>query len=123
MEDPDYENGKTVDAFAAAEALGFKLFFSFDMTYNWQEADMVNLVKTHASSPSAFLWKGEVLVSTYSGEGKGDAFWAGFKSDLANAGVKISLAPAFTGYRDPSSASSLLSSFPSIDGFFNWWSW
>lgn len=44
------------------------------------------------------------------------------KSTLASAGVQVSFAPAFTSYRDPSLASSLLSTFPSIDGFFNWWS-
>lgn len=110
-------------AYAAAEALGFKLFISFDMTYNWAEADMVNLVKSYATSSSAYLWKGKPLVSTYSGESQGDAFWLSFKSTLASEGVDIVLAPAFTTYRDPSLASSLLSIFSSIDGFFNWWSW
>lgn len=112
-----------VDAFTAAEALNFKLIISFDMSYDWQEADMVSLVASHASSSSYFLWDNTPLVSTYSGEGNGDAFWSSFKSTLAARGITITLAPAFTSYRDPSLANSLLSNFPSIDGFFNWWSW
>jgi glucan endo-1,3-alpha-glucosidase len=69
------------------------------------------------------LYNGGVLVSTFSGEANGDAFWAGVKSSLASQGIKITLAPAFISFRDPSQANTLLSSFPSIDGFFNWWSW
>lgn len=119
----DYEVGKIVDAYAAAEAVGFKLFYSFDMSYSWSQTDMVSIVATHAKSPSTYLWNGNVLVSTYSGESYGDSFWSSFKSALQGQGIKIILAPAFTSYRDPSAANSLLSTFPSIDGFFNWWSW
>lgn len=119
----DYEVSKTADAFTAAETLGFKLFYSFDMSYSWAQSDMVSLVVSHATNPSAFLWDGKILVSTYSGESLGDSFWSSFKSTLASQGVNIILAPAFTSYRDPSDANGLLSNFPSIDGFFNWWSW
>lgn len=119
----DYEVGKIDDAFTVAESLGFKLLYSFDMTYSWASDDMVNIVASHANSSAMFKWKDNVLVSTYSGDSQGEDFWSGFKSSLANKGFTISLAPAFTSYRDPSSADSLLSTFPSIDGFFNWWSW
>lgn len=122
----DYETDKLVDAYAAAESLNFKLFMSFDMSYTWSVTDMVNIVSAHASSSAQYLWNGDVLVSTYSGDSGStatDSFWSGFKSDLASQGITISLAPAFTTYRDPSLASSLLSTYPSIDGFFNWWSW
>ncbi|KAL2353252.1 glycoside hydrolase [Cryomyces antarcticus] len=68
-------------------------------------------------------WQGDVLVSTYSGEPYGDSFYSGVKSALSAEGTIISFTPAFTSHRDPSEASSLLSAFPSIDGFFNWWSW
>lgn len=84
---------------------------------------MVNIVMNHSSSPSNFKWGDNLLVSTYSGESYGEDFWAGFKSALLDQGVNITLAPAFTTYRDPSDTSSLLSTFSSIDGFFNWWSW
>ncbi|KAG2040412.1 glycoside hydrolase family 71 protein [Suillus americanus] len=119
----DYEVDRIVDAYLAAEALGFKLFYSFDMSYTWQQSDMVNIVANHSSSPSTFLWNNTILVSTYSGESYGEDFWASFKSALQSQGIDIILAPAFTTYRDPSDAASLVSTFPSIDGFFNWWSW
>ncbi|KIJ64933.1 glycoside hydrolase family 71 protein [Hydnomerulius pinastri MD-312] len=119
----DYEVDRIVDAYAAAEALNFKLFYSFDMSYTWAQSDMVNIVMNHSSSSANFMWKDTLLVSTYSGETYGEDFWAGFKSALAAEGINITLAPAFTTYRDPSEASTLLSTFPSIDGFFNWWSW
>lgn len=121
----DYEVGKMPDAFAAAEAANFKLLFSFDMSYDWVESDMVSLVATYASSAAMYKYNGKVLVSTYCppGANQDDSFWSGFKSDLANQGVDILLAPALTSYRDPSDAPGMASSFPSIDGFFNWWSW
>ncbi|KIK69895.1 glycoside hydrolase family 71 protein [Collybiopsis luxurians FD-317 M1] len=119
----DYEVSKYPDAFAAAEAADFQMFISFDMTYNWAEADMVSLVQTYASSPSYYKWNGNPLVSTFAGDAQDNNFWASFKSDLANAGIEISLAPAFIDFRDPSSATSMFSTYTSIDGFFNWWSW
>lgn len=111
-------------AYAAAEARGgFQFFYSFDMNYGWQQTDMVNIVARHASSAATYKWKNAVLVSTFNGDSYGETFWAGFKSALKAKGVTVSFAPAFISYRDPSRASALLSSFPSIDGFFNWWSW
>ncbi|KAJ3985552.1 glycoside hydrolase family 71 protein [Lentinula detonsa] len=118
-----YEISKYPDAFAAAEAANFQMFISFDMTYDWAEADMVSLVQTYATSPSYYKWNGNPLVSTFDGDAQDDDFWAGFKSDLANEGVTISLAPAFIDYRDPSEATTMFSTYTSIDGFFNWWSW
>lgn len=122
-ETPNYEDGQMAYAYAAAEALNFKLWISFDMTYDWAEADMVTLITAHATSSAAYQWNGAPLVSTYSGEGEGDSFWTSLKTTLSGSGIDIVLAPAFTKYRDPSDAASLLSDFSSIDGFFNWWSW
>ena len=119
----DFATANITEAYTAAEAAGFKLFYSCDMSYTWQQSDVVSLISKHAKSPSTMLWEGNLLVSTYSGESYGDSFFAGVKSTLAAQGITISLAPAFTTYRDPSKTSSLLSTFPSIDGFFNWWSW
>ncbi|KAI0092244.1 glycoside hydrolase [Irpex rosettiformis] len=125
----DYEASRLVDAYAAAATFSnpdFKLFISFDMSYSWSVSGMVSIVTAHADSPAQYEWNDKVLVSTYSGDtgsyGNVD-FWSGFKSNLANQGVSISLAPAFTTYRDPNLASKLLSTYPSIDGFMNWWSW
>lgn len=121
----DYEVSKMPDAFRAAESSNnFKLLFSFDMNYPWESAAMVSLLSTYAKSPAMYRWKdGKVLVSTFNGESKGDAFWKGFKNELKAKGVEVTLAPAFTGYRDVNRAQEMLGNFPSIDGFFNWWSW
>ncbi|KAF7318311.1 hypothetical protein HMN09_00339900 [Mycena chlorophos] len=119
----DYEVDRIDDAFTVAENLGFKLFLSFDMSYSWAASDIVSITASHASSSAMLTWNGKVLLSTYSGESYGDSFWSGIKSSLANEGIQVSFAPAFTTYRDPSLANSLISTFSSVDGFFNWWSW
>ncbi|KAI0322382.1 glycoside hydrolase family 71 protein [Amylostereum chailletii] len=105
------------------ESANFSLFFSFDFAHTWDAPSMVSLVAAHADSPSTFRWNGDVLVSTFNGQTNDDAFWANLKSTLSAQGITISLAPAFTSFRDPSQANTLLSTFPSIDGFTNWWSW
>ncbi|KAJ7878022.1 glycoside hydrolase family 71 protein [Mycena leptocephala] len=119
----DYEVDRVATAFVAAENANFKLFFSFDMSRSWQQSDIVSLVAAHASSRAMLTYNGGVLVSTFEGEGNGNDFWAAIKTSLANEGIKITFAPAFISFRDPSQTGTLLSSFPSIDGFFNWWSW
>ncbi|KZT25212.1 glycoside hydrolase family 71 protein [Neolentinus lepideus HHB14362 ss-1] len=119
----DYETNRIADAYTAAEPLGFKLLYSFDMSYSWTQDTIVSLVAAHHTSTSTYLWNNQVLVTTYSPTNTTDSFWAGVKSSLASQGITISLAPALTVYRDPSLATGLFSSFPSFDGFFNWWSW
>ncbi|KZT10864.1 glycoside hydrolase family 71 protein [Laetiporus sulphureus 93-53] len=119
----DYEVDRLVDAYSVAEAQGFKLFFSFDMSYSWSSDDMVALVTNYSSSSATYTYNGDVLVSTYSGESYGESFWEDFKTTLANDGVTTCFAPAFTTYRDPDDADDLVNTFASIDGFFNWWSW
>lgn len=89
----------------------------------WNVAKMTTQITAHASSARTYRWNGKVLVSTYAGSDRGDAFWNQLKTSCANAGVPIAFAPAFTDYRDPAGASGLISKFTSIDGFFNWWSW
>ncbi|KAJ3737771.1 glycoside hydrolase family 71 protein [Lentinula guzmanii] len=118
-----YEQTKYPDAFAAAQAADFDLFISFDMTYEWETTDMVNLVKQYASSSNYYKWEGKPLVSTFGGDSDSNDFWTTFKIDLANAGISISLAPAFVDYREPDEATQMFSNFTAIDGFFNWWSW
>ncbi|KAE9402282.1 glycoside hydrolase family 71 protein [Gymnopus androsaceus JB14] len=119
----DYEVDRYTDAFAAAEAADFKFFISFDMTYDWASADMVSLVQTYASSSAYYQWNGLPLVSTYDGDNQDNDFWQDFKDALEDAGITISLAPAFVDFRDPSEATGMFETYTSIDGFFNWWSW
>jgi len=118
-----YEPDQIASAYSVAEPLGFKFFFSFDFSNGWDVASMASLISAHASSQSTFKWGNDVLVSSFNGEAMGDTFWEDLKTSLSSQGVSISLAPAFTSYRDPSLAQTLLSNFPSIDGFTNWWSW
>ncbi|KAJ7266343.1 glycoside hydrolase family 71 protein [Mycena rebaudengoi] len=114
----DYEVDRVATAFVAAENANFKLFFSFDMS-----RPCASLVSSHASSRAMLTFNGGVLVSTFAGENNGDGFWAGIKTSLRNQGIKVTFVPAFISFRAPSRVNELLSSFPSIDGFFNWWSW
>jgi glucan endo-1,3-alpha-glucosidase len=93
------------------------------MGYSWSANDMVNIVSAHASSSAMYKWNNRVLVSTFSGKSYGNAFFAGLKSSLASKGLNISFSPALIDYRDPGTAKQVLTDFPSIDGFFNWWSW
>ncbi|KAG8748618.1 hypothetical protein FRC10_000009 [Ceratobasidium sp. 414] len=120
----DWEPDRINKAYAAAEAQGsFSFFYSFDMSYGWTVDTMTTQIKAHASSARTYRWNGKVLVSTFAGSDKGDAFWNQLKTSCSNAGVPIVFAPAFLDYRDPAGASGLISTFTSIDGFFNWWSW
>ncbi|KAF8596299.1 glycoside hydrolase family 71 protein [Ceratobasidium sp. AG-I] len=122
----EWEPESINNAYAAAEARGsFSFFYSFDMgsDYPWDVGKMTTQITSHASSARTYRWNGKVLVSTYAGSNRGDAFWNQLKTSCANAGVPIAFAPAFNDYRDPAGASGLISKFTSIDGFFNWWSW
>ncbi|KZO90364.1 glycoside hydrolase family 71 protein [Calocera viscosa TUFC12733] len=115
--------GKIDDAFSVAEPANFYLIPSFDFTDDWAVSDMERIVSDHANSTSAFWYNGGLLVSTYGGDSHNDSYWSGFKSDLLADGIKVTFAPAFTTYRDPSLTGTLLSTYSSLDGFFNWWSW
>ncbi|KAK0467234.1 glycoside hydrolase family 71 protein [Desarmillaria tabescens] len=122
----DYEPDRIENAYAAAEAAGFKLFYSFDMVSvsgAWSSDTIAAQIEKYATSSSTFLWNNAVLVSTCAGQDNGNDFWASVKSTLSGQGIDISFAPALTSYRDPSQAETMLSTFTSVDGFTNWWSW
>ncbi|VDC04449.1 unnamed protein product [Peniophora sp. CBMAI 1063] len=123
--DTDYQPQQIATAYSVAEPLGFKLLLSLDFTYAWNTSSMASLISAHANSTSMYRWNDDVLVSTFGGDDNGhpDSFWADLKSTLSSTGVTISLAPAFTTYRNPNSTQSLLDTYKSIDGFFNYWSW
>ncbi|KZV73759.1 glycoside hydrolase family 71 protein [Peniophora sp. CONT] len=123
--DTNYEPAQIATAYSVAESLNFKLHLSFDFSYPWNASSMASTISTHANSTSMFKWNDDILVSTFGGDDGShpDSFWADLKSSLSSKGVGISLAPAFTSYRDPNNTQSLLSTYQSIDGFFNYWSW
>ncbi|KAF7972830.1 hypothetical protein HWV62_16928 [Athelia sp. TMB] len=63
-------------AYAAAEALGFKVFLSFDFSY-WNAsstADIAGYISTYGALPAQFMYNGDVFVSTFNGDGVVD--WA-----------------------------------------------
>ncbi|KAK0856143.1 hypothetical protein LTR87_017925 [Friedmanniomyces endolithicus] len=133
----DWNVQRIDDAYTVAAAQGFKLMYSFDMsytpascTYPWNTTFMATMISKYASSPAAYIWNGDVVVSTYAGEGYGNSFFADLKNVMTNQGVNISLAPALTSYtataqnQDPNAvASDMFRNYTSIDGFFNWQTW
>ncbi|KAB5596549.1 hypothetical protein CTheo_186 [Ceratobasidium theobromae] len=114
----DWEPDRISKAYAAADSKGsFSFFYSFDMGYSvWDVSKMTAQITAHASSARTYRWNGKVLVSTYGGSDRGDAFWNQLKSACASAGVPIVFAPAFPDYKDPAGASGLVNTFSSLDG-------
>ena len=105
------------DASAVAATNESKLIYSFDMSYT-----------PAACAIAAYIWNGDVLVSSYGGEGYGSNFFAELKSVLAGDGVTISLSPALTTYfltaqgagsNANGVATSMLANYTAIDGFLD----
>jgi len=124
------------DAFTAAASMGFKLIHSFDMSYSscsiyWNQTYMQDVIAKYASNPAAYRWNDKLLVSTYGGDQVdqyGNEFFQGLKDNMQSSNP-ITLAPALTKYSmaaqtgAQSAASSLMSDYPSIDGYLNWQAW
>ncbi|KAK3669724.1 hypothetical protein LTR78_010407 [Recurvomyces mirabilis] len=133
----DWYVARIEDAFAVAATNEFKLIYSFDMSYTpaacsigWNTTFMATMISKYAKSPAAYIWNGDVLVSSYGGEGYGNEFFAELKSVLAGEGVTISLSPALTTYSlkaqsaDPNGvATGMLANYTAIDGYLNWQAW
>lgn len=129
----DWQVSRIDDAFTAAESVGFKLMFSFDMSYTecstyWNQTFMQSMITKYASSSATYRWNTNILVSTYGGDTVtqyGNLFFQGLKNNLKAAGNAITLVPALTSfsmaayYTPAVSAASLISSYPSIDGYLN----
>ncbi|KAJ8068521.1 hypothetical protein OCU04_004071 [Sclerotinia nivalis] len=69
-------------AFAAANNLGFKLFFSFDYAGNgaWPSQDVTALLIDYASDSAYYLYDGKPFVSTFEGPSSGSD-WLAIKED------------------------------------------
>ena len=78
--------------FEAAARLntGFKLMFSADMCCGNAMADVEDMVRRFANDPRYapfyFKYNGEFVLTTFSGDAMGTAFWSQVKSDLASGG-------------------------------------
>ena len=124
------------DAFTAAEQMGFKLMHSFDMSYSvcnvfWNQTFMADIISRNAGNSATYRWNSNILVSTYGGDQVtqyGNQFFQGLKDTMKNSNP-ISIAPGLTTYsmgaqyNPTSEASSLMSDYPSIDGYLNWQAW
>lgn len=129
----DWQVSRIDDAFTAAETMGFKLMFSFDMSYSvcntyWNQTFMETMISKYASSSATYRWNTNILVSTYGGDTVtqyGNLFFQGLKNNLKAAGNAITLVPALTSfseaayYTPATSAASLITDYPSIDGYLN----
>ena len=110
----------TVDRlFNNADALGFKLFFSFDFgDNNFKDTnDVTEYLKTYLSRGSYYQYQGKQLVTTFGGEQFSDGKIAQFKRDV---GGNILFVPGL--FRNAPDK-NLFSSFPSYDGVFGWNAW
>jgi hypothetical protein len=76
------DNAKQVSlAFAAADSVGFKLFYSFDYAGGgpWPKADVIQFIQNHASGGSYYHYNGQPFVSTFEGpDSSGD--WVDIKA-------------------------------------------
>ena len=126
------------DAFSAAEDMGFKLMYSFDMSYTecnyyWNQTFMQEMITKYAGSSATYRWNSNILVSTYGGDQVddqyGNEFFQGLKDKMKYWNNAITLAPALTTYsmhaydNPKTAASNLISDYSSIDGYFNWQAW
>ncbi|KAJ5605270.1 carbohydrate-binding module family 24 protein [Penicillium lagena] len=101
-------------AFPVAEALGFRLFFSFDYAGGgpWDMQDVISLIRQYSSSSSYWYYNGQPFVSTFEGPGNSKD-WVTIKKDTncffipdwSSLGAKAAL------------------ELKAADGLFNWAAW
>jgi glucan endo-1,3-alpha-glucosidase len=105
-----------------AQTLGFKLFFSFDMTGFSSPTQFTSYLQSYVTSSAYYKYNGLPLVSTFNGGASSYTFGQdsvndGWKVELeqvmANAGYPIYFVPAF---QDVTITSSFFNTFPSLNG-------
>jgi glucan endo-1,3-alpha-glucosidase len=129
---------------------GFKLMFSADMCCGNAMADVEDMVRRFANDPRYsqvyFKYNGKFVLTTFSGDAMGTAFWSQVKSDLAsgsnpststesaalaevagapsNAALNIFLVPAFFWGGEVPNTAAVQQGFAEwssiIDGSFYW---
>src|SRR5579859_8173154 len=118
-----WEAGEIALAFSAAHGTGFKLFLSFDMSTPLTDTDIVNYVKTYASDPNYYYYKGKPFVSTFAGEtltfGEAtvNAGWQHKVKDVLKNTYSIDIwfVPSWTGL----DANNIFTNYPVLDGMFS----
>ena len=105
-----------------ADTLGFKLFFSFDMTGFSNPDQFTSYLQSYVTNSAYYKYNGLPLVSTFNGGASSYTFGQdsvndGWKVELeqvmANAGYPIYFVPAF---QDVTITSSFFTTFPSLNG-------
>jgi glucan endo-1,3-alpha-glucosidase len=105
-----------------AQTLGFKLFFSFDMTGFSSPTQFTSYLQSYVTSSAYYQYNGLPLVSTFNGGASSFTFGQdsvndGWKVELeevmANAGYPIYFVPAF---QDVTITSSFFTTYPSLNG-------
>lgn len=136
QDDLSWQAARIDDAYTAAAQMNFKLMLSFDMSWTscsiyWNQTYMAQSISRYSGSPATYRWNSNVLVSTYGGDTVsqyGNQFFQGLK-DMMKSYCAITLSPALTSYASNAqtsatqAASSLVSDYPSIDGYLNWQAW
>ncbi|KAL7939329.1 glycoside hydrolase family 71 protein [Trichoderma chlorosporum] len=106
--------------FDAADQNGFKLFISFDMS--WQAispSQIPSFLLNYISRPSYYTVSGRPFVSTYDGGYIGNSDWAsGFQQPLISQGINPFFVPNFGDWSGW--PNSFFSNYPVADGAFSW---
>ncbi|GFZ50872.1 Endo-1,3-alpha-glucanase agn1 [Saitozyma sp. JCM 24511] len=120
-----WQPDRVADAYAAASAVGFKMFFSFDFTSltcgSGDLGTITGYVVKYANNGAQAKYNGNVLVSTFSGDGctwnAGDVYtgWTNFRNNLKGQNINIYLIPAIF-----SATSTFANTNSWMDGEFNW---
>ncbi|KAF7557835.1 hypothetical protein G7Z17_g353 [Cylindrodendrum hubeiense] len=104
--------------FDHADELGFKIFFSFDMSgdYFATPSEYSQFLGDYIARDSYYTYNDVPLVSTFGGESVTTDEW----KDLRSAVGDILIVPSF--YQTPPSA-TFFDEYSELDGIFNWNSW
>jgi len=121
-EDSTFLTGQKLILISRANTLGFKLFFSFDMTGFSNPDQFTSFLQGYVTNGAYYKFNGLPLVSTFNGGASNynfgqDTVNDGWKVELqqvmANAGLPIYFVPAF---QDVAITSSFFTTFPTLNG-------
>ena len=106
--------------FDAADAHDFKLFMSFDMSWNEiQPSAIPSWISTYISRPSYYRVDGRPFISTYQGGTLNNSDWdLGMRQPMAAAGNNPYFVPDFDNW--PGYPKGFFSNYTTVDGAYSW---